>query len=61
MSYEWSDYKRLDLEIKIENKLIAEFIQKLKDLPTWSSRDNIFTIHQADINELIEEYEARLK
>ena len=53
--------KRLDLEIKIENKLIAEFIQKLKDLPTWSSRDNIFTINQANINDLIEEYEDSRK
>ena len=42
-------------------KLIAEFIQKLKDLPTWSSRDNIFTINQANINDLIEEYEDSRK
>jgi len=58
------EYSRDEVAILLKKQkqdLIAEFIQKLKDLPTWSSRDNIFTINQVDINDLIEEYEDSRK
>ena len=51
-------FKRKDFR---KNKLIVGIIQKLKDLPTWSSRDNIFTVNQAYINKLIDEYEEMIK
>ena len=44
---------------KQKKKLNAEFIQKLKDLPIWSSINNVFVVNQEFINKLIEEYEAK--
>lgn len=43
---------------KQKQELIDKFLVKLKNLPIWSSKDNIFTVNQEDINLIIEEYEG---
>ena len=51
--------EKWEVEDELLQGQIAEFIQKLKDLPIWSSINNVFVVNQEFINNLIEEYEAK--
>ena len=43
------------------DKLISDFVEKLKNLPNWSTTYNTFLVNWKDITEVIEEYEGKQK